>query len=128
MKPFNLEEALAGKPVVTRDGRSVKITGYNEEARDDFQIAGWLEGIVRGWGKDGRYTPNGGPDDYDLFMTPEKTEGWVNIFRTTVPTLMYPRTSTSMGIYDTKEEAIASMKEGFSRRGYITTIKIQWEE
>lgn len=24
MKPFNLEEALAGKPVVTRDGRDVK--------------------------------------------------------------------------------------------------------
>lgn len=25
MKPFNLQEALAGKPVVTRDGRKVTL-------------------------------------------------------------------------------------------------------
>lgn len=34
MKPFNLEEALAGKPVMTREGRKVVRIFYAEEAHD----------------------------------------------------------------------------------------------
>jgi hypothetical protein len=43
MKPFNLERALAGDPVVTRDGRPVKIAGYNEEKE---RIAAWVSGTI----------------------------------------------------------------------------------
>jgi len=43
MKPFNLDEALAGEPVVTRDGRPVKIAGYNEEKE---RSGAWVSGSI----------------------------------------------------------------------------------
>lgn len=38
MKPFNLEEALAGKPVVTRDGNAVEILAHGLN-NPDYTIA-----------------------------------------------------------------------------------------
>lgn len=37
MKPFNLEEAKAGKPVCTRDGRRVEIISF-ENPSDNYPI------------------------------------------------------------------------------------------
>lgn len=34
MKPFNLEEAKAGKPVCTRDGRRVEILSFDNQCLD----------------------------------------------------------------------------------------------
>ena len=76
MKPFNLEEALSDKPVVTRDGRPIKIAGYNEEAESFSKVAGWFDGIVECWSKDGRYYDDK-ESEYDLFMAVEKREEWV---------------------------------------------------
>ena len=44
-------------------------------------------------------------------MLSEKKEGWVNVYKDTV--------------YDTKDEALIVRSES---RGYIDTIKINWEE
>jgi len=78
MNPFNLEAALRGEPVVTRDGRPVKIAGYNEEAFENRQILGWLHGGVWAWTKAGKC-----PDDEmcDLFMAPRERKEWVVIWR-----------------------------------------------
>ena len=35
MKPFNLEEAKAGKPVQTRDGRKARIVCFDAQDRDN---------------------------------------------------------------------------------------------
>lgn len=50
MKPFNLERALAGDPVITRDGREVKIAGYNPKTHEGVRILGWLaDGVSTAW-------------------------------------------------------------------------------
>ena len=69
--------------------------------------------------KDGRLFPNE-LNCYDLFFAPEKHEGWINIFNG----VLYG-THASCGIYESKE---AAEKLGNSLSGYITTIKIEWED
>ena len=39
MKPFDLEAAKAGAPIVTRDGRSAKFIAHVAEARNKYQDA-----------------------------------------------------------------------------------------
>ena len=78
MKPFNLERALAGKPVVTRDGRPVKIAGYNEEADDDYKVAFWIGGCVYGCSDSGIYDPSTNRENNsDLFMAPTERKEWI---------------------------------------------------
>jgi len=73
MRAFNLDEALAGKPVVTRDGRPVKIAGYNPKA--DLCIVGWVENDAFSWLKDGISAY--GKGEYCLFMAPTECKEWV---------------------------------------------------
>lgn len=42
MKPFNLEAAKAGAPVITRDGRGARITCFDNEG--DYPILALIEG------------------------------------------------------------------------------------
>jgi hypothetical protein len=76
MKPFDLKAALSGAKVVTRDGREVKIAGYNEDAKSEKEkIIGWVEGIAFGWQISGELGKGGINKSYDLFMSPtERTE------------------------------------------------------
>jgi hypothetical protein len=74
MKPFNLQAALDGKPVITRDGRPVKIAGYNEDANKNHKLTGWAGGTALSWSKDGEYSHN---DPYDLFMAPTTRKEWI---------------------------------------------------
>jgi hypothetical protein len=76
MKKFDLERALAGDPVITRDGRPVKIAGYNENADHEFCLAGWIGQIVYGWCKDGAYDSKREHDN-DLFMAPTERKEWI---------------------------------------------------
>lgn len=75
-KPFNLQEALAGKPLVTRDGRPVKIAGYNPEAADNDMVVGWVDNLVETWSSEGKYIDSADVD-FDLFMAPETKDVWV---------------------------------------------------
>jgi hypothetical protein len=71
-KPFNLQAALAGAPVVTRDVRPVKIAGYNEDANS---LLGWIGNDNYAWtggGKSFRIDFN-----YDLFMAPTTRKEWI---------------------------------------------------
>jgi hypothetical protein len=76
MKPFNLDECLAGKPVITRDGRTVKIAGYNEDAKESAQIVGWVKGVNFNWYKTGKYM-RVDDSDADLFMAPTERKEWI---------------------------------------------------
>jgi hypothetical protein len=78
MKPFNLERALAGEPVVTRDGRPVKIAGYNPDAKDGQNIAGWIGGVLSEWYHNGTYTSQFlDTNQCDLFMAPTERKEWI---------------------------------------------------
>jgi hypothetical protein len=75
MKPFNLERALAGDPVVTRDGRPVKIAGYNSNVNPYYQVIGWVDELVVTWKKSGQIANCG--NDFDLFMAPTERKEWI---------------------------------------------------
>jgi hypothetical protein len=74
MKPFNLKEALAGKPVVTRDGRPVKIAGYNPDAEKDSALIGWVGEHCDNWNKFGKSEYD---EDLNLFMAPTERKEWI---------------------------------------------------
>ena len=80
MKPFNLQEALAGKPVVTRDGRKVtQLHLFECDAK--FVLYGVIEGIVNatGFRKDGGWSVSE-PTKLDLFMASVEKTVWVNLY------------------------------------------------
>lgn len=117
MKPFNLEEAKAGKPVITRCRYKVRLVCFDRKGT--CPLAGLIdvseesEELYETFRLDGRFLHDGNDHRYDLFMAPIKKEGWINI---------YPnRCSSSM--YNTEKEALEA-------RGYycVATIKIEWEE
>lgn len=127
MKQFSLDEYLKNptRPIVTRDGRSVRIV-CTDGRYENYPIIALVED------EDGKkdvetYTIEGSSiDGYehpcDLFFAPEKKSGWVNIYRTTF--------GTQVGeIYNSKEDAETLAKD-YERAvaAYVTTIKIEWEE
>lgn len=119
MKPFDLELAKAGHPVCTRDGRAVRILCHDRKSVDGYSMLALVdEGdhesfiVYTSRGKFYNYKKD---DPYDLFMSPVKKEGWINI---------YENGSTSKAIYPCKKDAL----DCHDPVGYITTIKIEWEE
>ena len=122
MKQFNLEEYLANpsRKVVTRRGLNARIICTD---RKDliYPIVALIETKSGGesiqyYTKDGKYYIDALYED-DLFFAPEKHEGWVNIYKAEAH-----RYVTSE-IWPTEEAA----KE-WAGNGYITTVKIEWEE
>lgn len=119
MKPFNLQSALAGEKVITRDGRPVKIAGYNEEAVGYSKLAGWLEGTVECWSESGIYYDDKEESEYDLFMAPKKREVWVGYFE--------GANGNKAVVHAYSKKEIENMFIGFNSSRLITTVKI-WEE
>jgi hypothetical protein len=79
LKPFNLEQALAGAPVMTREGRKVVRIFYAEEACENSQVICVFEtGVVFPYYKDGTYTNSSSV--HELVMAPTKKEGYVVMF------------------------------------------------
>jgi hypothetical protein len=77
MKPFNLERALAGDPVVTRDGRPVKIAGYNPDAFDGKKVIGWVGKDAEMWNENGQYYGSAYACNFNLFMAPTERKEWI---------------------------------------------------
>lgn len=122
MKPFNLEEAKAGKPVCDRTGNDVRIICFDKRSKYNTPIValhGDFDGQeeVRVHRNDGSWASK--ESKHDLFMKGEKREGWLNVYKySDSPS----RTISKM--FETKEEGIQlSYLES-----YIATVKIEWEE
>jgi hypothetical protein len=116
MEKFNLEEALAGKPVVTRNGKKVTELHLFKSTTGKPVIA-IVEGLVAG------YTILGKDDDardsiWDLFMAPQKKSIWVNVHHCG-NTLALGR-----GRYPTEAEAREKIT---NKETYIKTIEIAVE-
>jgi hypothetical protein len=76
MKLFSLEEALAGHPVKTRDGRPVtQLTNFS--VTSDYSLIGVIEGEFYKWMRDGGHLSSYVESERDLFMAPVKKTGWV---------------------------------------------------
>ena len=123
MKPFNLEEYLANpsRKVVTRDGIPAKI--LYTDARGEYPVIALVEhyqetlDVTFSFTKDGKWCTDGTNSNKDLFFAPEKHEGWINVYEEGTNRYL------DGCICVTKEEA--KRIRGY---GYITTIKIEWEE
>jgi hypothetical protein len=116
MKPFNLAEAKAGKPVITRDGKKVvEIQIFNSEV--DKPIIGLVGSKFYAFTKNGK-SADDNESAIDLFMGPEKKTIWVNVHHCG-NTLALGR-----GRYPTEAEAREKIT---NKETYIKTIKIAVE-
>jgi hypothetical protein len=95
MKPFDLEAAKRGDPIVCRDGRPAKFIAHVPEARLGSVVALVDDRVCT-------YYENGLMDEhevmfysYTLFMAPKTRTVWVNFFKH----------STDAAFYSTKEHA-----------------------
>ena len=120
MKPFNLEEAKAGKAVCTKDGYPARIICFDKKS-SSFTIVALVdfgnEELEVTYTNEGHYYATIEESDNDLFMVGEHKEGWINIYNiNSEPSLGY-------GIYSTREEA-----QFVAAPNVVATIKIEWEE
>ncbi len=122
MKEFNLNEYLKNpsQKVVTRDGREVRIICTN--AKGDEPIVALIynnnrdEENVYTYNRDGYFYKDS--SNLDLCFPTTKREGWINIYKNNSR-----RDRIAGDVFPSEKEA----KEG-KIIGYITTIKIKWEE
>ena len=120
MKKFNLDEFKKNpaRKVVTREGLPVRIVCT--DAQMPLNIVALIEqgdyDVVQ------RYPDNGicpKIENRDLFFAEERREGFVNIYNRD------NRYISGVTIHQTEEDAKRFL---FPNSGYITTIKISWEE
>lgn len=112
MKPFNLEAALAGAKVITRDGSEVTQLTLFDIVRDGYVLYGVLNSEIHSWLANGKYYRIDESNN-DLFMAPVKIEQWVARYGN------YLHLDCS---YDTEAEckALHQLASGYH--------KIEWEE
>jgi hypothetical protein len=80
LKPFNLEAALKGEKVVTRDGREVTDIREFPTATEGYRVAAVLNGDIETFTESGKYD-NFGQTSADLFMAPKERVVWANIYK-----------------------------------------------
>ena len=130
MKQFNLDEYLKNpsKKVVTRDGRPVKRV-LCTDAMGSYPIVvlienhdGTSDDAIK-YTKDGRYFTKG-TDNKDLFFVSERHEGWVNIYKAGVHSLVcMVNRYVGSSIWPTEEAAKTAADPD-----PVATVKIEWEE
>jgi hypothetical protein len=100
MKPFNLDKALAGEPVVTRCGYQVThINHYRTADQSGFCITALVHGLsveVETFKKTGYFTS--GENGLDLFMA--EPEAWINVYYSKVQEKIWNSVK-----YNSEEEA-----------------------
>lgn len=103
MKPFNLEAAKAGKPVVTRDGNPARIICFDANRRFPLialVASPQVEGIYT-YTEGGRYSSGGRDSSYDLWMKEDVTRTkWVTLIKQPLQPVC-----ALVGLSDSKEDA-----------------------
>jgi hypothetical protein len=82
LEKFDLEKALNGAKVVTRDGHEVTQLTKFESVNDDYPVIGVLDNNLQAWTTQGKFNTNHGESDADLFLAVEPQRVWVNVFTT----------------------------------------------
>ena len=83
MKPFDLEAAKSGDPIVCRDGTPAKFIAHVPEASESSRLVVMIGTFVVTLRENGKYFLQDVPDDADLFMAPKKRIVWVNFYEVT---------------------------------------------
>jgi hypothetical protein len=123
VKPFNLEQALAGKPVVTRNGREV-IHLQQFPIKGTYPLIGLVQGNseVSAWRIDGTISPYGASVD-DLVMPVTKKTLWLNVYPCKMKTTFTPTGYRAGGpLYPSEADAKKAAA------GDAVTVAIEIEE
>jgi hypothetical protein len=120
MRPFNLEEALAGKPVVMRNGDRVKAIYFIKEfvkrpvlAIPDYEDEGTDSQFVS---ENGSFNNDGKEYDWDLFMHEEPWVYYANVYKSNNGVVFVGST-----LFDSKEDAESLPNKTIN---YVKTIEI----
>lgn len=114
-KPFNLEEALNGAKVVTRDGREVlQLTKF--ECLNLYSLVGVVDGAIQKWTSEGIFDNQISESHLDLFLAVEPQRIYKNVYRSSIDGGIELGAS-----HKTKEQAV---KQGSDAENYIKTIEI----
>lgn len=119
MEKFNLERALAGEPVITRDGRDVTEIHFFETCTKGYAVIAIIEGEKFGFTNNGYYLNNSAEHRLDLFMKPKVVEAWINVYLSLTNEIFVS------GNYHSEEQAKKNIIEP---KSYIKTIKITNEK
>jgi hypothetical protein len=114
MKPFDLEAALAGAKVKTGLGKPATDIAYLPSVDSPYKVVAVVDGGIRYFAENGRISKYNTNHFLDLFMAPDISEGWLNI---------YKERKIGYCLNNTEEEARASAAPDL-----ITCIHIEWEE
>lgn len=79
MKPFNLERAKAGDPIVCRNGTPAKFIAHVPETSECSRVIGLSDGLVFFYYENGFYAKDE-PYVRDLFMAKKKRTVWINLY------------------------------------------------
>ncbi len=82
MKPFDLEKAKRGEPIVCRDGTPAKFIAHVPEAEEYSRLVVLIDGEVCMTYDGGGGTRVFVGDRRDLFMAPVKRTVWLNLYST----------------------------------------------
>jgi hypothetical protein len=114
LEKFNLEKALNGAKVVTRDGREVlEFTKF--ENIKDYPLVGVLDSQIQSWTIEGNYLDDCNELNADLFIEGKVKSVWINIYKSDKQNLLVS------GTYKTKETALNCILTSYH---YIKTIEI----
>lgn len=74
--PFNLQAAIDGKPLITRDGKPVKFIAYSPEISGRFKVMCLRDDTWASYTDEGKDSASVDSEE-DLFMAPEKVVVWI---------------------------------------------------
>jgi hypothetical protein len=113
LEKFNLEKALNGAKVFTRDGREVtQLTRFETDSH--YCLYGVVNGFVKDWTSDGKYRLETPECSKDLFLEVKVRRAWVNVYGN-------GRDILTSGCYRTKQVALHNIREDYE---YIKTVEI----
>ncbi len=123
VRPFDLQAALDGAPVITRGGNRVRIIAHVPEGAANSRVIFLRDepnSIVLACREDGLILGEDRPVDMDLFMAPTKRTVWVNLYQTEgkdFPGLSY--------LHPSEEEADRAAQEGrLGGRAYPIEVEV----
>lgn len=82
LKPFDLEKAKEGAPLITRDGRKARFVAHVPEANAANRLIVYIEGMFHAQScfANGRHNPTEHDSEYDVFIAVKKRAAYVNIY------------------------------------------------
>ena len=119
-KPFNLEAALAGEPVETRDGRKVTEIYHLKTCRERFTVVAVVDGDKYTYDTDGvwLYTDT---DKHNLVMASKKRQVWHCVYK-------YKGDTRTSATYSTKEACLHHITSSYPDAVILRTYCTEWEE